>query len=121
MSRVPVTVLTGFLGAGKTTLLRSLLMQADGRRIAVIVNRPFDGGNLFGAKTAKPLPGWSREIDCATWAEAFLKWVVSHPGVTCAIPATSQVAHVRQNVRALNGPLPDAALRKAIAADYARA
>ena len=82
---------------------------------------PFDGGELFGAKTAKPLPGWAKEIDCATWAEAFLKWIVSHPAVTCAIPATSKVAHVRENVRALKGPLPDAALRKRIADDYARA
>jgi len=98
-----------------------LLPMALERRIAVIVNRPFDGGNLFGAKTAKALPGWAREIDCASWAEALLKWIVAHPAVTCAIPATSQVAHVRENVRALRGPLPDAALRKRIADDYARA
>jgi aryl-alcohol dehydrogenase-like predicted oxidoreductase len=98
-----------------------LLPLALEKRVAVIVNRPFDGGNLFGAKTGKPLPGWAKEIDCATWAEAFLKWIVAHPAVTCAIPATSQVAHVRQNVRALQGALPDAALRKRIAADYARA
>ena len=98
-----------------------LLPMALDKRIAVVVNRPFDGGHLFGAKTAKPLPGWAKDIDCATWAEAFLKWIVAHPAVTCAIPATSQVAHVRQNVRASNGPLPDAALRARIAADYARA
>jgi aryl-alcohol dehydrogenase-like predicted oxidoreductase len=97
-----------------------LLPMAAESRIAVIINRPFDGGNLFGAKTAKPLPGWSRDIGCATWAEAFLKWIVAHPAVTCAIPATSQVAHVRENVRALKGPLPDAALRKRIADDYVR-
>jgi len=95
-------------------------MAAD-KRIAVIVNRPFDGGSLFGAKTKRPLPGWAKEIECASWAEAFLKWIVAHPAVTCAIPATSQVTHVRENVRALNGPLPDAALRKRIAEDYARA
>jgi len=99
---------------------RLLPMAAD-KRIAVIVNRPFDGGSLFGAKTAKPLPGWAREIDCASWAEAFLKWIVAHPAVTCAIPATSRVEHARENVRALKGPLPDAALRKRIAEDYVRA
>ena len=98
-----------------------LLPMAAERKIATIINRPFDGGSLFGAKTAKPLPGWAKEIDCATWAEAFLKWIVAHPAVTCAIPATSKVAHVRENVRALKGPLPDAALRKRIADDYARA
>jgi diketogulonate reductase-like aldo/keto reductase len=97
-----------------------LLPLAAGRGTAVIVNRPFDGGDLFGPKTAKPLPGWAKEIDCRSWAEAFLKWVVSHPAVTCAIPATSKLAHLRENVRALSGPLPDAALRRRIAEDYAK-
>jgi len=99
---------------------RLLPMAAD-KRIAVIINRPFDGGNQFGTKTAKALPGWAKDIDCASWAEAFLKWIVAHPAVTCAIPATSKVAHVRENVRAMAGPLPDAALRRRIAADYAKA
>jgi aryl-alcohol dehydrogenase-like predicted oxidoreductase len=98
-----------------------LLPLAAERRMAVIINRPFDGGDLFGAKAAKPLPGWAKEIDCATWAEAFLKFVVSQPAVTCAIPATSKVAHLRENMRALAGPLPDAALRRRILADYERA
>jgi diketogulonate reductase-like aldo/keto reductase len=98
-----------------------LLPLAAERGVAVIVNRPFDGGALFGAKTARPLPGWAREIGCASWAEAFLKWTAAHPAVTCAIPATSQVAHLRENMAALGGPLPDAALRRRIAEDYARA
>jgi len=98
-----------------------LLPVAAERKIAVIVNRPFDGGNLFGGKTRKPLPGWSRDIDCASWAEAFLKWIVAHPAVTCAIPATSKAAHAAENVRALRGALPDAALRRRILADYERA
>jgi diketogulonate reductase-like aldo/keto reductase len=98
-----------------------LLPLAADRGAAVIVNRPFDGGGLFGAKTAKALPGWGKDIGCATWAEAFLKWIAAHPAVTCAIPATSKLAHLRENMRALQGPLPDAALRRRIAADYARA
>ena len=98
-----------------------LLPLAAERGAAVIVNRPFDGGELFGAKTRGPLPGWAAEIGCATWAEAFLKWIAAHPAVTCAIPATSQLAHLRENMRALAGPLPDAALRRRIADDYARA
>lgn len=98
-----------------------LLPLAADRGAAVIINRPFDGGDLFGAKTAKALPGWAKELDCSSWAEAFLKWVVSHPSVTCAIPATSKLEHVRQNMRALHGPLPDAALRKRMAEDYQRA
>src|SRR5690606_26232122 len=92
-----------------------LLPLAAERGVAVIVNRPFDGGNLFGPKTAKPLPGWAKELQCASWAEAFLKWIAAHPAVTCAIPATSQLAHLRENMRALSGPLPDAALRRRIA------
>jgi diketogulonate reductase-like aldo/keto reductase len=100
---------------------KALLPIAAERGIAVIVNRPFDGGSMFGRKTQRPLPGWAAEIGCATWAEAFLKFVVSHPAVTCAIPATSNPAHLAQNMRALSGPLPDAAMRSRIAADYGRA
>ncbi|MDQ3026581.1 MAG: aldo/keto reductase [Pseudomonadota bacterium] len=99
---------------------RVLLPLAAERGTAVIVNRPFDGGSLFGAKTARPLPGWAAEIGCRSWAEAFLKWVAAHPAVTCAIPATSRLAHLHENMRALAGPLPDAALRRRIADDYAR-
>ena len=98
-----------------------LLPMAAERGIAVIINRPFDGGSLFGAKTRKPLPGWGAELQCSTWAEAFLKFVVSQPAVTCAIPATSRLAHLQENMRALAGPLPDAAMRRRIAADYERA
>ena len=99
---------------------RVLLPLAAERGAAVIVNRPFDGGNLFGAKTAKPLPGWAAEIGCRSWAEAFLKWIATHPAVTCVIPATSQLAHLQENMRALSGPLPDDRLRRRIADDYAR-
>ena len=98
-----------------------LLPLAAERGIAVIINRPFDGGSLFGAKTRKPLPGWGVELQCSTWAEAFLKFVVSQPAVTCAIPATSQPAHLRENMRALLGALPDAAMRRRIASDYGKA
>ena len=98
-----------------------LLPLAAERGVAVIVNRPFDGGALFGAKTAKPLPGWARELGCESWAEAFLKWIAAHPAVTCAIPATSRLSHLRQNMGALSGALPDAGLRRRMAEDYARA
>src|SRR4051812_26863609 len=94
-----------------------LLPLAADRGTAVVINRPFDGGDLFGAKTQKPVPGWAKELQCGTWAEAFLKWIVAHPAVTCAIPATSKVEHLRQNMRALYGPLPDAAMRRRMAAD----
>ena len=103
------------------TRAEPLFAIAAERGIAVIVNRPFDGGEVFGARTAKPLPGWGAELGCATWAEALLKWVISQPGATCAIPATSKVAHLRENMRAMAGPLPDAAMRRRIAEDYLRA
>jgi diketogulonate reductase-like aldo/keto reductase len=81
----------------------------------VIANRPFDGGNLFERMAGKPLPPWARELDCETWAAFFLKFVVSHPAVTCAIPATSQPAHMLENMGALYGRLPDASTRQRMA------
>jgi diketogulonate reductase-like aldo/keto reductase len=99
---------------------RRLLPLARDRGAAVIANRPFDGGNLFGAVKGKPLPGWAADIDCANWAQAFLKFVVSHPAVTCAIPATTNAAHMRENMGALAGRLPDEALRRRMAADLER-
>ena len=99
---------------------KRLLPYARERGAAVIVNRPFDGGSLFGEVKGKPLPGWAAEIDCANWAQVFLKFVVSHPAVTCAIPATSNPAHMRENMGALAGRLPDEALRRRMAADVAK-
>jgi len=98
-----------------------LLPLAAERGTAVIINRPFDGGAQFGRVKGRPLPGWAAEIGAASWAAAFLKWIAAHPAVTVAIPATSQLPHLRENMAALTGPLPDAALRKRIAADFERA
>jgi len=95
-----------------------LLPLAAERRMAVIANRPFDGGALFGRVQGKPLPGWAAEIDCANWAQVFLKFVVSHPAVTCAIPATSNPAHMLENMGANFGRLPDAALRRRMAQHF---
>lgn len=92
-----------------------LLSVAMDHGKAVIINRPFDGGALFGAVRGKALPAFAREIGCANWAQFFLKWVVGHPAVTCAIPATSRVAHMRENMGALLGPMPDANIRKRMA------
>lgn len=92
-----------------------LLPLARDRGIAVIVNRPFDGGALLARLRGRPLPAFARELDCASWAELALKFIVSHPAVTCAIPATTQPAHLRENMRAFAGPQPDADLRERIA------
>jgi diketogulonate reductase-like aldo/keto reductase len=90
---------------------RRILPLAQERRIAVIVNRPFRQGELIDHVRRHPLPGWAREIDCANWAQFLLKFIVAHPAVTCAIPATSSVAHVRENMGAASGRLPDEAMR----------
>jgi diketogulonate reductase-like aldo/keto reductase len=93
-----------------------ILPLARERRIGVICNRPFRRGELFAKIGNAPLPGWAAEIDCATWAQVLLKFIVSHPAVVCAIPATSRVDHVRQNVGASYGRMPDETLRRRTAA-----
>ena len=93
-----------------------LLPLARERGIAVLVNRPFREGELLRQLKRHPLPAWAAEIDCTSWAQLVLKFIVSHPAVTCAIPATSQVAHVRENMAAAGGRMPDEALRQRIAA-----
>jgi diketogulonate reductase-like aldo/keto reductase len=91
---------------------RRLLPLAAERGLAVIANRPFRRKHLFSLFEQHPLPSFATEIDCANWAQFFLKFVVSHPAVTCAIPATSRVDHMQENMGALYGRLPDAALRE---------
>jgi diketogulonate reductase-like aldo/keto reductase len=93
-----------------------ILPLARERGIAVIVNRPFREGALLRDLQRHRLPGWAGEIDCTSWAQLVLKFIVSHPAVTCAIPATTSVAHVRENMAAASGRMPDAALRQRIAA-----
>ncbi|MDQ2870506.1 MAG: aldo/keto reductase [Acidobacteriota bacterium] len=93
-----------------------ILPLARDRRIGVICNRPFRRGELFGKIGRAPLPGWAGEIDCANWAQVLLKFIVSHPAVICAIAATSRVDHVKENVGASYGRLPDEAMRRRIAA-----
>ena len=88
-----------------------LLPLAKQRGIAVIINRPFQRGDLIDELKDKPLPEWAKSIHCETWPQFLLKFVVSHPAVTCAIPATSQVDHVKENMAACFSPLPDKAMR----------
>jgi len=86
------------------------------RRIGVIVNRPFREGALIRSLVRHPMPVWAAEIDCSNWAQLLLKFIVSHPAVTCAIPATSSVAHVRENMGAAYGRLPDESMRRRLIA-----
>jgi len=89
------------------------------RGLAVVINRPFDGGGLFSRVRERPLPAWAREMGCDNWAQSFLKWVVSHPAVTCTIPATRNPAHLDENMGAGRGRLPDAAWRQRMQAHIA--
>lgn len=95
---------------------RRLLPLAAERGLAVIINRPFRRGELFDRFERHPLPDWAAEFDCENWAQFFLKFVTSHPAVTCAIPATSRVDHMQENMGALHGRLPDQAMRQRMVA-----
>ena len=107
----PITRLSSvgsfFSGAGSTV-------------VAVIVNRPFREGALIRHVERHPLPAWAADIDCTTWAQVLLKFIVAHPAVTCAIPATTSVVHVRENMAAARGRQPDAAMRERIAVHVGR-
>ena len=91
-----------------------LLALAAERGVAVIVNRPFDGGALLDRLQRRALPAVARDLGCGSWAELVLKWALAHPAVTCAIPATTNPQHAEQNLGALHGLLPDARQRAAI-------
>jgi diketogulonate reductase-like aldo/keto reductase len=89
-----------------------LLPLAQERGVAVIVNRPFGGGDLFSRTRAKPLPDWVAEFGCHSWAQFFLKWIVANPAVTCAIPATDKPKHLEDNMQGGTGRLPDPKTRQ---------
>ena len=89
-----------------------ILPLARKRGIAVIINRPFQRGELIDRLSGKPLPSWAERINCKSWPQFLLKFVVSHPDVTCTIPATSQLAHLLENMQAGYGLLPDTAMRR---------
>jgi diketogulonate reductase-like aldo/keto reductase len=95
-----------------------LLPFCRDRGIAVMVNRPFADGAMFARVRGRPLPSWVGEIGCESWGQYFLKWVISHPAVTCAIPATSNPRHMRDNCGAGIGRLPDPEQRARMAKDW---
>lgn len=96
-----------------------LLPLARERGIGVIVNRPFQGGSLFSRYQSERLPSWAADVGVGNWAEFFLKFIISHPAVTCAIPATSSIEHMKENMGALYGALPNPEQRQRMA-DYVR-
>lgn len=94
---------------------RRLLPLAADKGIAVVCNRPYRRGQLIDAAKRNPLPDWAAEAGIRDWPQFLLKFIVSHPAVTCAIPATTRVDHMRENMAAMTGPMPDAALRRRMA------
>jgi aryl-alcohol dehydrogenase-like predicted oxidoreductase len=94
---------------------RRLLPFCMDRGIAVMINRPFADGALFARVRDKPLPPWAAEVGCSSWAQYFLRFAISHPAVTCAIPATSKPHHMRDNAAAGAAPLPDEQQRRRMA------
>jgi diketogulonate reductase-like aldo/keto reductase len=94
---------------------RRLLPLAQELKIAVIANRPFAEGALFRRVKGKPLPPWAAELGIESWAQYFLKWIVAHPAVTCAIPGTGNPKHMKDNLGGGHGPLPDESERRRMA------
>jgi len=97
---------------GNRTAEDNLLPLAADRGMATLINRPFQRGSLFRTVKGKALPEWAREFDCNSWGQFFLKFIVSHPAVTCVIPATSKVHHMTDNMAANFGALPSASMRR---------
>lgn len=98
---------------------KTLLPLAADKGIAVLVNRPFGGGGLLGRLKVRALPPWAADIGCTSWAQILLKFIISHPAITCAIPGTAKPAHMLDNLQAGRGVLPDAAMREKMAAAIA--
>jgi diketogulonate reductase-like aldo/keto reductase len=92
-----------------------ILPLAQERGVAVMINRPFGGGGLFRRVRSKPLPDWTAEFRCHSWAEFLLKWILGHAAVTCVIPATADPGHLRENAAAGTGSLPDEKMRQRMA------
>ncbi len=97
---------------GEREAEKRLLPLAAERNVRVIVNRPFAEGALFRRTKGKPLPSWAADLGIASWAQYFLKWIVSHPAITVAIPGTGRPDHMKDNLAGGSGPMADAAARK---------
>jgi aryl-alcohol dehydrogenase-like predicted oxidoreductase len=100
---------------------RRIIPLANERGMAVLINRPFAGGDVFARVRRLPLPDWAAEIGAESWGQVLLKYVLADPAVTCAIPGTRNPRHVLDNLGAARGPLPDAGMRARIVEAVSRA
>lgn len=116
LEREPVDFLQFNLSLDEPEAAARVLRVCADRGVAFIANRPFGGGGSFGRVRGKPLPPWAAEHDIGSWAVFMLKWVLSHPEVTCAIPGTSNARHLADNLNAARGRIPDLAARAMMAA-----
>jgi aryl-alcohol dehydrogenase-like predicted oxidoreductase len=114
MRREPLDFIQVNYSIGSREAAESVLPLARDRGMAVLLNVPFGGrrGSVFGTLADKELPDWAAEFDCASWAQFCLKYLISHPAVTCPIPGTTDVGHLADNLGAARGRLPDAAMRR---------
>jgi diketogulonate reductase-like aldo/keto reductase len=116
MRSEPLDFLQVNYSLGEREAERRVLPLARERGMAVLVNRPFQEGELFQKVRGQSLPSWAADFDCQSWAQLFLKWILTHPAVTCAIPGTGRPAHLIDNMTAGQGRLPDAATRERLVA-----
>ena len=114
--REPLDFVQFNYSATTTAAENMLLPLCADRGVATIVNRAFDDGKIFAQLRGNPLPSWAADIGCSSWAQVLLKYVISHPAVTCVIPATGKLANMQDNLAAGRGVMPDAELRRTIAA-----
>lgn len=114
LARYPVDFLQVDYSVGNRSAAERILPFAQDKGIAVLINMPLGGrrGPMFGQVREKAVPEWAQEADIRSWAQFFLKYVVSHPAVTCAIPGTTKLKHLADNQQAGRGRLPDADLRR---------
>jgi aryl-alcohol dehydrogenase-like predicted oxidoreductase len=119
VQREPLDFVQINLSAASRNAERRLLPTCQDKGVAVLINRAFEDGRLFARVKGRALPDWAADIDCTSWAQVFLKFVVAQPAVTCVLPATSKPKNLADNLLAGHGRLPDAALRERIAAELA--
>jgi aryl-alcohol dehydrogenase-like predicted oxidoreductase len=112
MRRYPLDFIQVDYSIANRDAAEAILPLASARKIAVLVNLPFGRSSLFRQAAERRLPPWAGDIDVASWAQFFLKYVISHPAVTCAIPGSTKQSHLEDNQAAGRGRLPDEALRR---------
>ncbi len=118
MKKEPIDFVQQIYSIAVRRIEKDLLPLAQDKGIAILANRNFEGGDLFAKVRGKSLPEWARDFNCGSWAQFFLKYVLSHPAVTCVIPATANPEHMADNLKAGFGRLPDTRERQKMAAYF---